>query len=163
MAILLQDATLWVLFSFIIFCFMGWKFGKDKIIGALDKKIEEIRKEIETAESLRVEAQELLAQYQRKQRDVAKESEQIIETAKKHAREIQKNAEKALKEQMARREDQLAERIRRMEESAIQEVQAYAAGLAVEATAEIIAKELNKEANEKLISQSVQSVAAQLG
>lgn len=160
---ILQDATIWVLFSFIIFCIMGWKFGKNPILGALDKKIAAIRKEIETAESLRVEAQELLAQYQRKQRDAAKESEQIVETAKKHAREIQKNAEKALKEQMVRREEQLTERIKRMEENAIQEIHAYAAGLAVKATAEIIAKELDKDANTRLVEQSIRNVAGQLG
>ena len=68
-----SESTNWVLISFVIFAIGFWKFGLKLLLGKLDGRIEDIRKEIETAESLRVEAQELLAQYQRKQRDAARE------------------------------------------------------------------------------------------
>ena len=57
----LNEATNWVLISFVIFAIGFWKLGLKQMLGKLDRRIEEIRKEIETAESLRVEAQELLA------------------------------------------------------------------------------------------------------
>ena len=71
-----QDPASWILISFIIFCGIMWRFAKDKFLSMIDSRIETIKKEITTAENLRVEAQELLAQYQRKQRDVAQEAEQ---------------------------------------------------------------------------------------
>ena len=159
---LFEDPQTWVTISFLIFLFIMWRFGKDKILVMLDARIDEIRREIETAESLRIEAQELLAQYQRKQRDAAKEAEEIVANAKSHANEIQKQADKDLKEIAKRREAQLTERLARMEENTKREIQAYAAELAVKATAEIIAKQMDKKTNENLVESSIQSVAEQL-
>ena len=64
-----QDTHSWVLVSFILFVTVAFRFGKDKFLAILDGRIEAIRNDIKTAELLRIEAQELLAQYQRKQRD----------------------------------------------------------------------------------------------
>lgn len=158
----LQEATNWVLISFVIFAIGFWKFGLKLLLGKLDSRIAEIRKEIETAESLRIEAQELLAQYQRKQRDAAREAETIIESAQKHAAEIQKQAESELNEMVARKESQLKDRLKRMEDVAIQDIKAYAAELSVKATAEIIAKQMDQATNDRLVDQSIKTIAAQL-
>lgn len=157
-----NDATNWVLISFVIFAIGFWKFGLKLLMGKLDGRIAEIRKEIETAESLRVEAQELLAQYQRKQRDAAREADTIVAAAQKHAAEIQKQAESELNEMVARKEAQLHDRLKRMEEVALNDIKAYAAELSVKATAEIIAKQMDQATNDRLIEQSIKSIAAQL-
>lgn len=158
----LGEATNWVLISFVLFAIGFWKFGLKLLIGKLDGRIEEIRKEIETAESLRVEAQELLAQYQRKQRDAAREAEAIMAGAEKHAAEIQRQTESELNEMVARKEAQLKDRLKRMEDVAMQEIKAYAAELSVKATAEIIAKQMDQATNDLLIDQSIKSIASQL-
>ena len=159
---LLQDTGFWVLLSFVLFAVVAFKFGRKKIIGSLDAKIEAIRDDIRTAENLRIEAQELLAQYQRKQRDAAHEAEQIVSTARAAADMIRKDAEADLESMMARKETQLAERLARMEAATKAEIQAYAAELAVKATQEIIVSKLDKTANDRLIEKSIQSVASQL-
>ena len=159
---LLNDTNIWVLISFTLFAVLIYRLGKDKVIGMLDGKIERIRDEIKTAESLRIEAQELLAQYQRKQRDAAQEAEQIVTAARAAADIIRKDAETELNALIARKETQLAERLKRMEDSARAEMQAYAAELAVKATAEIIASRLDAAANDRLIDASIKSVAGQL-
>ncbi len=152
----------WVLLSFLIFAAIAYKFGRKAILAKLDGRIDEIRKEIETAESLRVEAQEMLAQYQRKQRDAIKDAEDIIRNAKVHADKIRKTAEAELEENMKRREQLLTERLKRMEEAAIHEIQAHAADLAISATAQVIASELDKQKNEKLVDESIKSLSNQL-
>ena len=81
---LFQSTSVWVLISFLIFVAFAYRKGRDGLLGMIDARIADIKKEIETAESLRIEAQELMAQYQRKLRDAKKESEQIISTAEKH-------------------------------------------------------------------------------
>ena len=81
MEILQHNTTLWVAFSFVIFVALAVKFGGKGIIGALDKKIAEIKSEIETAERLKAEAQALLADFQTKQRDAEKAAAEIIELA----------------------------------------------------------------------------------
>ena len=147
---LLEDSYTWLIASFLIFCFICYKFGKKAFLGLLDTRIQSIQKELETSESLRVEAQELLAQYQRKQRDAEKEAESIIARAEKNALQIRKDAEKQLSETLERREQQLKDRLEQMEQSAIQEIREHAANLAVQATRQIITEKLDKKEREKL-------------
>lgn len=158
----LGEATNWVLISFILFAIGFWKFGLKSLMGKLDRRIEEIRKEISTAEALRVESQELLAQYERRQRDAAQEADIIIAAAQKHAVEIQKQAESDLNEMVARKEAQLKERLKRMEDVAMQDIKTYAAELSIKATAEIIAKQMDQATNDRLIDQSIKAIAGQL-
>lgn len=158
-----HDTNLWVAISFIIFALILWRFGRNAMTALLDQRIKQIRDDIETAENLRTEAQELLAQYQRKHRDAVKEAEKIVSNAKEHAEKIRQMAEKDLAESMARRERQLEDRLGRLQESAIAEIQHYAANLAIEATREIIAGQLDQKANENLISDSIKAIDRNLG
>ena len=154
----LHDTNAWLALSFIIFVAVLWKFGKSAIISMLDKRIEKIRHDIETAENLRVEAQELLAQYQRKQRNAEKESERILDDAKRNAYNIKKAAEKDLKDLIKRKEKQLEERITRTKEAAMHEIQTYAADLAIRATHEIIADKIDTKQDASLMKDSIESI-----
>ena len=156
------DSHTWVLISFLLFLAIAFRFGKNTFLSKLDNRIDSIRNEIKTAESLRIEAQELLAQYQRKQRDAAKEAEDIIAAAKSAAAIIRSEAEKDLQDLLVRKEAQLGERLKRMEDSAKTEIQSYAAELAVKATTEIIQSKLDQAANDRLIDASIQAISAQL-
>lgn len=160
--ILTHDSSLWVGISFVIFLFIAYKLGRKSVVNGIDGKINEIKTEIETAERLRVEAQELLAQYQRKQRDAEKEAKEILSNAKKQAKEITKTAETDLSELMDRRETQLGERLRRLEENAIAEIQSHAAELAVAATTEMIVQTLDEKTNAKLNEETINSLSKHL-
>ena len=162
MEILSHNTTAWVAISFVVFVFLAIKFAGAKITGALDKRIAEIRAEIETAERLKAEAQALLADFQQKQRDAEKIAAEIIEQAKKSALGVQKMAEADLAESMERREAQLAERLKRIEEKAIADIQNHAADLAMQATREIVTKTLDEKASNKLVDQAIASVSKYL-
>ena len=58
---LIQDPTFWVAVAFVVFVVLVFKPIKGALIGGLDAKIAEIRREVEEAEKLREEAQSLLA------------------------------------------------------------------------------------------------------
>lgn len=159
---LLQNTTVWVAISFVLFVALVVKVAGGKITGALDKKIAEVRSEIETAERLKVEAQALLAEFQQKQMDAEKTAAQIIEQARASANAVQKAAEADLAESMERREAQLAERLKRIEEKAIADIQNHAADLAMQATREIVTKTLDDKASSKLVDQAIASVSKYL-
>lgn len=161
MAILL-DSYFWVVLSFGIFCFILWKFGLGAFLNIVDTRIADIRKEIQTAEDLRVEAQELLAQYQRKHKDALKEAEGIIKDAEKQAVDIRKKADQDLQDSIARREKQLMQRLKLMEQSAMGEIREHAASLAMEATTAIIAQNLDKKNGERLIKESIKALPEDL-
>lgn len=158
----LLDTYFWYLVSFLMFFVIIWKYGKPALLNYIDNRIASIREEIETAESLRTEAHELLAQYQRKHRDAVQEAEEIIKTAKKSAKDLKASAEAEIEETISRREAQLEERIARMEVAAIEDIKTHTANLAIEATAEIIADKLDKKANQALVDQSIQAIGQKL-
>ena len=157
-----NDAHSWVLISFVLFAALGLKLGLGKFFAMLDGKIAAIRDDIQTAAKLRAEAEELLAKYQQKQADAAREAQQIVSTARASADMIHRDAETDLTALIARKEVQLAERLKRMEETAKAEIQAYAAELAVKATTEIITSKLDQAANDRLIAASIKAVSGQL-
>lgn len=162
MDILAHDTNLWVAISFVIFATIIFILGRKSVSASLDGKITEIKNEIENAERLRVEAQELLAQYQRKQRDAEKEAGEMLEHAKKQAKQLKKDAEKELVATMNRREDQLAERLKRIEENAISEIQSHAADLTVTASQEMIVKTLDDKLNASLNEKTITDIAKQI-
>lgn len=156
---LFHDTGIWLTLSFSIFLLILWKTGKSAILSGLDKRIEDIRQELETSENLRIEAQELLAQYQRKHRDAMKESQDIIATAEQRAAEIRKKAEADLDDLVKRREQQLQERLSRMKETVEQDVRQYASEVVIKATEELIAQNIKKKDHTALIDQAIKSVA----
>lgn len=155
----LLDTNIWYIVSFLAFAGVLLKYGMPALIGALDARIEAVREELKTAENLRVEAQEMLAQYQRKHKDAVKDAEEIIAVAKKQAKDIQKKAEKDLDKTIARREKQLEERLERLKQNAKDEILEHASNLAIAATTEIIADKLDKKANEKLVNEAIKGVS----
>ncbi len=159
---LANDANLWMLFSFVIFLFILVQAGKAAMGSVVDERIAAIKKELENAENLHTESQELLAQYQRKHANAVKEAEEIIENVGQYANKIRKQAKEELKNNLQRREEQLQERIERMKENAIVEIQRYAADIAIDATRDIILKEFDKKADKALIDESVKVVSTKI-
>lgn len=159
---LFQDSSIWLLFSFVIFAVVCVKFLKAPLLAMIDARISIIQKELETSESLRIEAQELLAQYQRKHKDSLQEAKDIVSQAEKHAIQIRKEAEKQLAENIALREKQLKERLKRMEKSAVNDIRAYASEIAVEATRQLIREELGKKDDTRLQDESISQIAKYL-
>lgn len=155
---LAHDTNIWMIFSFIIFAFILLKAGKSAVLSMVDERIAKIKAELEEAENLHTEAQELLAQYQRKHANAVKESEEIIENAEIYATKIRKQAKKELKENITRREEQLTDRIERMKENAILEIQQHAANIAIDAAREVIIANFDKKVDKLLIDETIQDV-----
>jgi F-type H+-transporting ATPase subunit b len=132
--------------------------GRGSVTSALDSHIETARKDVEEAENLRVEAQELLSEYQRMKRETASDAEDVIKTAEEHAQKIREKASKELDAELARREEQLKERLSLMEAQAIEEMRAYAADLAIKATREIIVDNIDSKKAKSLNDQAISDV-----
>ena len=102
-----------VLIAFLVFVGTLVYLGVPRIINnLLDKLADTIRSELDEAKALREEAQTVLASYERKQKEVAEQSERIVEHAKEEARLAGEQAKADLQASMARRmagaEEQIA-------------------------------------------------------
>lgn len=155
---ILTDTNTWYLISFTVFVAFTYSKIKNFIIKKIDERIESIQSELETSEALRVEAQELLAQYQRKYRDVLQEAESIVSEAKERAEEIRKQAAADLNLKLAQQEKNLETRMKVIKDQAVEEVHTLAAELALKGTEKIIKDNLSENVKDHLISQSIQKI-----
>ncbi|WP_142848165.1 F0F1 ATP synthase subunit B [Telmatospirillum sp. J64-1] len=157
-----QAPEFWVLVSFLLVVGFAWRPVGRAIANALDNRAEGIRARIEEAVHLREEAQEMLATYQRKQRDAMKEAEEIVAHAKAEAERIAAQAAKDLDAAMLRRERQAMERIAQAEAAAAKEVRDRAIDIAMVATRQIIAQNLPADRAALLVDEAIKDLPSKL-
>ena len=132
------------------------------VVGMLDARAEKIRAELEDARRLREEAQALLASYERKQKEVEGQAEQIVANAKAEAERAAEEAKGALETSIARRLKAAEDQIASAEASAVKEVRDRAVAVAVEASSKVIAGKMTKATGGKLIDDAIKEVGAKL-
>lgn len=162
---LLDPATadFWVLVTFIIFMGIVFYMGVPGLIGkALDKRAEEIRGELDQARRLREEAQNLLADYQRKAREAEEEARGIVDQAKHEAEALAAETKKELAETLARRTKLAEEKIARAEAQALGEVRASAVEAAVSAAETILKQRVSGDTAQNLIADSIRDLRTKL-
>lgn len=153
---ILQDVTLYTLIAFLVVLFIFARAGLHKtIISGLDKRGQKIADEINEARKLREEAQELLASYQRRQREAEEEAAGIIEQAKKDAQRMTAEARAKIEEQTERRIKAAEDKIARAEAQALSEVRGQAADLAIEAARIIIRDRMDAGAQGAFIDRAI--------
>tara|TARA_B100000674_G_C37616267_1_gene812172 strand:+ start:136 stop:627 length:492 start_codon:yes stop_codon:yes gene_type:complete len=159
---LIQDPTFWVAVAFVVFVVLVFKPIKGALIGGLDAKIAEIRREVEEAEKLREEAQSLLANYQRQQRQAIQDAEAIVARAKEEAERHRAEADEAMKDMVRRQEEQAREKIAQAEAAAIQEVRSMSVELAMAAAEKLLADRLAGDEGSRLIDNSIEDIPRKL-
>ncbi len=152
---MIQDPHFWVEIGLAIFViFAGPKIWRG-LTGFLDQRSIKIKADLDEAQKLKDEAQSLLAEYQRKQRDALREAEDIIASAKVQAqREIQE-AKANLDASLARRETAALEKIAQAEAHALAEVRREAVDIATAATIRLLGHTLDDGKASGLIDQSI--------
>jgi F-type H+-transporting ATPase subunit b len=157
-----HDPHNWVTIGLIIFLFFAGPKIWRALASFLDQRSMKIKADLDEAQKLRDEAQALLAEYQRKQRDALSEAEEIVSSAKAQAqREIQEAAAN-LAASMTRREAAALEKITQAEAHAIAEVRREAVDVATAATTRLIAKVLDDSKASALVDQSIAEVNRRL-
>lgn len=153
----------WVLVSFIGFIALMMYFGVPKLVGgALDARADAIRKELDDARKLREEAQQLLADYQKKSREAEEEAKSIIDQARREAEALAAETRRNLAEQVARRSKIAEEKIARAEAQALAEVRGSAIDSAMAAAERILATRLQATGNDPLIAEGLADIKRKL-
>lgn len=158
-----MDATFWALIALILF------FGillYNKVPGLLGSKLDArantIKADIDDARRLREEAQELLAEYQRKKVEAENEARAIVDQAKREAEIYGEEARKKMAEQIERRTKLAEQKIAQAEAAAVKDVRAAASDLAIEAAASIIGKDLKGAKAASLVDNTIAGLKKQL-
>jgi F-type H+-transporting ATPase subunit b len=158
-----MDATFWAFVALIIF--LGIVFYM-KVPGmmakSLDERANKIRNELDEARRLREEAQQLLAEYQRKRKEAEQEAGDIVAAAKREADQLVVDAQKKTEEYVARRTALAEQKIGQAERDAVNEVRASAVDIAVEAARKLLGDKVDAKTGAELFNASLQEVKAKL-
>src|SRR5690606_16013893 len=153
----------WVAISFFALIGVFIKMGVPALITkALDDRADAVRKELDQARRLREEAQDLLADYQRKQRAADEEAKAIIDLARREAEAMKAESARSLKEQIERRTRLAEEKIARAEAQAVSEVRAAAVDVAMSAAENLIADKLKGNGGVEFVNRSIRDIKGKL-
>ena len=151
------DATFWVAVSFFIFL-GGLVYLKvpQKINTALNNQIDQMKKELDEARKLKIEAKNLLSDYENKIDKSKKETQKIINLVEKNSEENIIEKTKKFHEIMESRKKGVEQKIIQMKENAIKDIKNISIKISIETVENLIKNSINKDKLEKIYTQSLE-------
>jgi F-type H+-transporting ATPase subunit b len=159
---LLANAHFWVNVGLVLFILLAGRKLWKAMVSGLDQRAIRIKGQLDEAQKLRDEAQALLNEYQRRQKEAAQEAEGILAAAKESAAHHTKDAMAALEASMARREKLALEKIAQAEAHAASEVRREAVEVATAATRKLLEQSLSDDRATALVDQSIKELDRKL-
>jgi F-type H+-transporting ATPase subunit b len=157
------DAEFWVAVAFVVFLGVLAYLGvHETLVKLVDQRRDRIKAELDEARRLKEEAQALLAQYQRKQREAEQEAAAIIAGAGAEAERMLAEAKAKMEEFVARRSSMAEAKIAQAEAQALADVRAAAAEAAVGAAERILTQVVKGEVADRLIVKGIDDVKTKL-
>lgn len=160
----MQLAELWVAVAFFLFVGILLYYGVHRSIAAsLDARGARIAAELDEARRLKEEAQKLVAEYKRKQREAETEAEAIVTAARAEAERLASETRAKLEDFVARRTKMAEDKIAQAEIQALADVKAFAADAAVKAAEGLLSSAAREAgAAERLVSSAINDVRTKL-
>ena len=151
------DATFWVSIAFFIFI-GGLIYLKipQKINTSLIGKIEEIKKELNEAEKLKIEAKNLLSDYENKIDKSKKETQNIINFAKKDSEKNILEKSKKFHQMLEYRKKNAEQKIAQMKDNALKEIKNTSVKVSMLTIEHLIKNSIDKNKLENLHKQSLE-------
>lgn len=160
---ILYDTYFVVALSFVLFLGVLYRYNVHTMLfSMLDARAERIRAELDDAARLREEAQELLASYERRQKDVSATAEEIVAQAKIDAEASAKQARADLEKSIDRRLRAAVDQIAAAEAAAMREVKDKAVSVAIAAAADVLTARMTPAAASARLDASIADVARRL-
>ena len=156
------DPAFWVGLAFVLTVALIAKPVWRGVSGSLDARADKIRDQIEEARKLREEAQALLADYQRKQRDALAEAEKIAAQAREEAERMKVQAGQNLEHAIERRKTQALDRIAQSEAQAVASVRNTAVDFAMAAAEKLIRDQVTGDRQAALVDDAIKDLPGQL-
>ena len=157
------DATFWVAVSFFIF------FGvliylkvPQKINNSLTDQINEMKKELDEAEKLKIEAKNLLSNYENKIDKSKKETREIINLAKKDSEKTILEITKKFHQIIENKKKNAEQKIVQMKENALKDIKNISVKISMEAVEHLIKNSIDKSKLEKLYIKSLEQAKTSL-
>jgi F-type H+-transporting ATPase subunit b len=159
----LNNTNIVVGIGFVIFVAVLLYYGVPGMITRkLDERAMRIKAELDEARALRDEAQTLLAGYERRQKEVKAQAEEIVVAARREAEKAAEAAKEEIRRSVARRMQTAGEQITAAEQAAVRQIKDQAVAVAVAVAGEVLRGHVKAEDANRLIDAAIDEVGAKL-
>lgn len=129
---------------------------------ALDKRAVRIKAELDEARALRDEAQTLLASYERRQKEVREQANDIVAAARAEADKAAVAAKEDIRRSVERRIHTATEQIEAAEHSAVRQIRDRAVTVAIAAAGDVLRDRVKAEDANRLIDAAITEAGGKL-
>ena len=151
------DATFWVAVSFVIFIILLIYFKiPSKIKSSLNESIFLIRKQIEDAEKLRDEANNILSDSEKKLSNSKKEIQNMITEANKASEKLIIKTNSDFHKLMDNRKKDAERKISQMKEQVKSDIKNASVKIAIESVSDLLKNSIDKSKLDKILKESVE-------
>lgn len=152
----------WEIITFAILLFLLYRYVYPPIRDQINRRQSEIEQAIDEAEKTRSEARELLEEYRRQIDEARGESRRILDEARKQGEAQRERAKREAREEGDRIIQRARDEIGRERDSALRDLRGEVAGMVIGATERVIGREIDGDEHERLISESLDNLEAEV-
>ncbi len=154
-----MNAEFWVAMSFVVVVVLfAMPIGKI-VRKMLKKRSSLIARRLEDATNLKVEAQKLLAEYERKYRHAKQEAQEILSRAEKEVNLLRKDSLNKLENSMKIKEQEAQLRIQSAQDKAVEDVAKVVINKTTKLVKKVISENIDAKTQDVLIDNSIKKLA----
>ena len=154
-----ENPEFWVAMAFVLVV-LALSRPIARLLGELlNRRIEAIADRITEAQKLNEDAQKLLSEYEKKYLNAEKEARNILRRSEKEIELLKEERLKKLEADMEMRQKEAEQRIEATQEAAVKEIMALTSEAAIRALKEVLARDLTKKEQDRLIEASIAEIA----
>ena len=155
---ILDNATLWVGVSFVLFILLVFKPLLKLTNKSLDDKINDIKNKLEDAEKLNLESEKIYNEIEKDRIAGEIKIKKILENASKEARDIEEKMKNNLKETIKKKENQLEQKLQQTKIKFEKEISSEILRSSIDVTKKRIINDLSDSKNNSLVENSIDEV-----
>ena len=151
------DATFWVAISFVIFVGLILYFKiPEKIKSVMDESINNIKKQVDSAEKLKEEAKNILSEHEKKISNSKAEVKSMIDKANESAEKNIIKINEDFHNLMENRKKNAEERIKQMKNQALKDIKNTSVKIAIESVEKLLKNSIDKSKLDKIYLSSIE-------
>jgi F-type H+-transporting ATPase subunit b len=157
------NATFWVAVSFFIFLgILIYLKVPQKLNDSLTDQINEMKRELNEAEKLKIEAKNLLSNYEDKIDKSKKETQKIINLAEKDSEKTILEKTEKFHQMIENKKKSTEQKIVQMKENALKDIKDISVKISIETVENLIKNSIDKNKLEKLYTKSLEQAKTSL-
>src|SRR5262249_40592662 len=149
------DLAVWTLVVFLLLLFVLSRYAWNPMLGALQKREENVRSAIDEAKRARDEAHQIREQLSSERAKIAEETRAAIEAARKDAQQLRESMLSQAKADIQAERDRLRREIDSARDQALKQLWDQTAQLATLISAKAIRKQLSPDDHRRLVDEAL--------